>query len=95
MRRRKEARVPSEPAGTNRQGPKVAGGAVKEKRAGSWLLSFEGRMMLPALAVLASISILPFLYIIWMSLNDVTLLGGSGISSRWVGLGNWAGMFTD
>ena len=52
-------------------------------------------MMLPALIILASISILPLLYIIWMSLNNVTLLGGSGISSRWVGLGNWASMFGD
>ena len=95
MRRRKEARVPSEPTNTKRLNPKATGGAGREKRAVSWLLSFEGRMMLPALAVLAAISILPFLYIIWMSLNDVTLLGGSGISSSWVGLGNWAGMFTD
>jgi multiple sugar transport system permease protein len=30
-----------------------------------------------------------------MSLNDVTLLGGSGISSRWVGLGNWSGTLSD
>lgn len=87
--------MPSEPTNTKRRDPQGAGGAGKKRRAGSWLLSFEGRMMLPALSVLAAISILPFLYIIWMSLNDVTLLGGSGISSRWVGLGNWASMFTD
>ena len=30
-----------------------------------------------------------------MSLNDVTLLGGSGIESNWTGLGNWGRMFTD
>ncbi len=87
--------MPSESMGTKRQGSEATRGTGKKRRAGSWLLSFEGRMMLPALAVLAAISILPFLYIIWMSLNDVTLLGGSGLSSRWVGLGNWAGMFTD
>ena len=40
-------------------------------------LSFEARMMLPALVILAAISILPLLYIIWMSLNNVTLLGGT------------------
>ena len=65
------------------------------RRAGSWLLSFEGRMMLPALVILAAISILPLIYIIWMSLNDVTLLGGSGVGSEWVGLGNWGTMATD
>ena len=42
-------------------------------------LSFEAKMMLPALVILAAISILPLIYIIWMSLNNVTLLGGSGI----------------
>jgi multiple sugar transport system permease protein len=92
MRRRKEARLPSESVGTNGRGSETA---RRESRAGSWLLSFEGRMMLPALVILAAISILPLLYIIWMSLNEVTLLGGSGIASRWTGLGNWAGMFTD
>jgi multiple sugar transport system permease protein len=75
--------------------PTDAKGVHKERRAGHWLLSFEGRMMLPALVILAAISILPLIYIIWMSLNDVTLLGGSGISSRWVGLGNWSGTFSD
>ena len=86
--------MPSETVdpGRRTQAKRVAGG---KKRAGSWLLSFEGRMMLPALVILAAISILPLLYIIWMSLNDVTLLGGSGIASRWMGSGNWADMFTD
>ncbi len=58
-------------------------------------LSFEAKMMLPALVILAAISILPLIYIIWMSLNDVTLLGGSGIESNWAGLDNWGRMFTD
>lgn len=52
-------------------------------------------MMLPALIILAAISILPLLYIIWMSLHSMTLLGGSGITSRWLGLENWARMFAD
>src|SRR5829696_2177290 len=52
-------------------------------------------MMLPALVILAAISILPLFYIIWMSLNNLTLLGGTGISSHWTGLGNWGLMFTD
>jgi multiple sugar transport system permease protein len=51
--------------------------------------------MLPALVILAAISILPLIYIIWMSLNNVTLLGGSGIESNWTGLGNWGRMLTD
>ena len=75
--------------------PTDAKGVQKERRAGHWLLSFEGRMMLPALVILAAISILPLIYIIWMSLNDVTLLGGRGISSHWAGLGNWSGTFSD
>jgi multiple sugar transport system permease protein len=58
-------------------------------------LSFEAKMMLPALVILAAISILPLIYIIWMSLNNVTLLGGSGIESNWAGLGNWGRMLTD
>src|SRR5215203_542165 len=52
-------------------------------------------MMLPALVILTAISILPLFYIIWMSLNNLTLLGGTGISSHWTGLGNWGLMFTD
>jgi multiple sugar transport system permease protein len=86
--------VPSETVdpGLRTQARNAAGG---KKQAGFWLLSFEGWMMLPALVILAAISILPLLYIIWMSLNDVTLLGGNGIASRWMGPGNWAGMFTD
>jgi multiple sugar transport system permease protein len=67
----------------------------KQARSGSRGLSFEAKMMLPALVILAAISILPLLYIIWMSLNNVTLLGGTGIASNWTGLGNWGRMFTD
>ncbi len=56
-------------------------------------LSFELTMMSPALLVLAALSIFPFLYIIWMSLSAVGLIGG--IDLRWVGLDNWSRLFTD
>lgn len=51
--------------------------------------------MLPALVLLAIMSIAPLIYIIWMSLNDVSLLGGDGIPSHWAGGSNWTRMFTD
>jgi multiple sugar transport system permease protein len=56
-------------------------------------LSFEVKMMSPALLVLAALSIFPFVYIIWMSLSAVGLIGG--IDLRWVGLDNWSRLFTD
>ena len=52
-------------------------------------------MMLPALLLLALMSLAPFLYIIWLSLNHVSLLGGDGVRSSWAGLSNWGHMFTD
>lgn len=52
-------------------------------------------MMLPALVILAAISIAPMLYTIWMSLNHVSLLGGDGLSVKWAGGQNWRQMFTD
>lgn len=67
-------------------------GKQRSRRRG---ISFEVKMMLPALVILAAISILPLIYIIWMSLHNVTLLGGSGIESNWTGLDNWGRMFTD
>jgi multiple sugar transport system permease protein len=56
-------------------------------------LSFEGRMMAPALIFLALLSLLPFLYIIAMSLSRVGLIGG--ISLHWAGLDNWSRLFSD
>jgi len=56
-------------------------------------LSFEGKMMAPALIVLALLSIFPFIYIILMSLSRVGLIGG--IDLRWAGLDNWSKLFTD
>src|SRR5215203_5982427 len=55
--------------------------------------SFGARMMLPALVLLAALSLFPFLFIVWMSFNDVSPIGG--LSFDWVGLENWADLFTD
>ncbi len=50
-------------------------------------------MLAPALALLAVLSLFPFVYLIWMSFNKVTLIGG--ISFEWMGLDNWTRMFSD
>jgi multiple sugar transport system permease protein len=55
--------------------------------------SFGARMMLPALLLLAALSIFPFLFIVWMSFNEVSPIGG--LSFEWVGLENWTTLFTD
>jgi multiple sugar transport system permease protein len=55
--------------------------------------SFGARMMLPALLPLAALSIFPFLFIVWMSFNEVSPIGG--LSFDWVGLENWRNLFTD
>lgn len=49
--------------------------------------------MLPALIPLAIISLIPFGYIIWMSLSKVTVVGG--IKLHYTGLDNWTKMFGD
>src|SRR5690348_15397788 len=54
---------------------------------------FEFGMMVPALLVLAAISLFPFFYLIWMSLNNVSLAGG--LKFRFVGLDNWIQLFSD
>ena len=56
-------------------------------------LSFEGKMLSPALIILALVSIFPFIYIIIMSFSLVQMIGG--ISFEWVGLDNWTRLFTD
>jgi multiple sugar transport system permease protein len=56
-------------------------------------LSFEGRLMAPALIILALLSLLPFLYIIAMSFSRVGLIGG--ISLHWAGTDNWSRLFSD
>jgi multiple sugar transport system permease protein len=50
-------------------------------------------MMLPALLLLAALSIFPFLFIVWMSFNEVSPIGG--LSFEFVGLENWTNLFTD
>jgi multiple sugar transport system permease protein len=56
-------------------------------------LAFEGKMLAPALAVLALVSIFPFIYIIVMSFSQVRLIGG--ITFDWAGLDNWTRLFSD
>ena len=56
-------------------------------------LSLEMKMLLPILLLLAILSVFPFFYIIWMSLNTVSLI--NGISFDFAGLANWTRMFTD
>ena len=55
--------------------------------------STEFWMLLPALVVLAALSIYPFFYLIWMSFNNITLIGG--INFHFVGLDNWRTLFSD
>ena len=56
-------------------------------------ISLEMRMLVPVLMLLAVLSLFPFFYIIWMSLNIVSLI--NGISFDFAGLANWTRMFTD
>jgi multiple sugar transport system permease protein len=56
-------------------------------------ISLETKMLIPVLALLAVLSLFPFFYIIWMSLNIVSLI--NGISFDFAGLANWTRMFTD
>ena len=73
------------------QTPGVSGGGKSGAR--RLVPSFEARMLLPALLLLAAISLFPFFYIIYMSFNEVSLIGG--VDFEWVGLQNWTEMFTD
>jgi multiple sugar transport system permease protein len=56
-------------------------------------ISMETKMLVPVLLLLAVLSLFPFFYIIWMSLNIVSLI--NGISFDFAGLANWTRMFTD
>jgi multiple sugar transport system permease protein len=56
-------------------------------------ISLEMRMLVPVLLLLAVLSLFPFFYIIWMSLNIVSLI--NGISFDFAGLANWTRIFTD
>jgi len=64
-----------------------------EKSGGRRGLSLEMKMLLPALILLAILSLFPFFYIIFMSFNTVSLIGG--ISFEWAGIENWTRLFTD
>ena len=55
--------------------------------------TFAGRMMAPALILLALLSLFPFVYIVLMSLSRVGLIGG--IDLHWAGLDNWSRLFSD
>jgi multiple sugar transport system permease protein len=55
--------------------------------------TFNGRLMAPALFVLALLSLFPFVYIVLMSLSRVGLIGG--IDLHWAGLHNWSRLFSD
>lgn len=65
-------------------------GAANKKR--SFTVPFGVRMMLPALIPLAALSLFPFFFVIWMTLNEVSTIGG--LSYEWVGLRNWVQAFT-
>ncbi len=56
-------------------------------------ISLEMKMLVPVLLLLAVLSLFPFFYIIWMSLNIVSLI--NGITFDFAGLTNWTRMFTD
>ena len=56
-------------------------------------ISLETKMLVPVLLLLAILSLFPFFYIIWMSLNIVSLI--NGITFDFAGLTNWTRMFTD
>jgi multiple sugar transport system permease protein len=86
----KDWRVALEPEAEPRRREKQAIPTTKHRRRRP---SAEFWMLLPALLVLAALSIYPFFYLIWMSLNNITLIGG--ISFNFVGLQNWQTLFTD
>lgn len=70
-------------APTQRPGPKE-----RKKR-----FTFTGRLMTPGVALLAVLSILPFLALVAMSFSTVQLLGGVRLS--WAGLDNWSRALSD
>ncbi|GAA0513282.1 sugar ABC transporter permease [Saccharopolyspora subtropica] len=56
-------------------------------------LSFEGKLLTPGVALLAALSIVPFVTMVAMSFTHVRLLGG--VRLEWAGLTNWVRLFTD
>lgn len=70
-----------------------SGGVKRRKLSITRVLPFGVRMMLPALLLLAALTLLPFFFIIFMSFNEVSPIGG--LSYDWVGFENWSKTFTD
>ena len=68
-------------------------GSSTKNASGGGGFSLEMKMLVPVLLLLAVLSLFPFFYIIWMSLNTVSLI--HGISFDFAGLANWTRMFTD
>ncbi len=56
-------------------------------------LSLYGWLMTPGVAVLALLSIIPFIALVTMSFSRVGLLGG--VSLEWAGLDNWSRVLSD
>lgn len=83
--------------GTATSGRGERRGAVPPRRRrgprGRFAPSFEARMMLPAVVCLAALTLVPFVSMLWMSLGEVSPMGG--LSYEWVGTDNWTAMFTD
>ena len=78
-------------AGTVERGRTASAAKSSAKRESRF--TFNGRLMAPALIVLALLSIFPFIYIVLMSLSRVGLIGG--IDLHWAGLDNWTRLFSD
>ena len=78
-------------AGTVERGQTARAGESSAKRESRF--TFNGRLLAPALIVLALLSIFPFIYIVMMSLSRVGLIGG--IELHWAGLDNWTRLFSD
>jgi multiple sugar transport system permease protein len=76
---------------TETVGTRTATKAPSRRRIGP--ISFEAKLMAPALIVLALLSLFPFVYIVMMSLSRVQLIGG--IDLHWAGLDNWTRLFSD
>src|SRR5260370_13119438 len=58
-----------------------------------WVTTYQFWMMLPALLLLAALTLYPFFYLIYMSFTKVSLIGG--ISFYWVGGKNWLNAVND
>lgn len=81
---------PREGAGSGRTDTGSGGTGGGGKR---WKLSLEAKMLLPALSLLAVLSLFPLFFILYMSLSSVSLIGG--VSFDWMGFENWGRLFTD